>query len=73
MFIDSSIKAYGMVAYLHITASPKDVIVASKNRVAPLKILTLNRLELIATLMSAKLSSNILKVLKLKILTYYWT
>ncbi|GFY62686.1 integrase catalytic domain-containing protein [Trichonephila inaurata madagascariensis] len=42
-------KAYGTVAYLRVTSSNKEILtsfVASKNRIAPLKILTLPRLEL---------------------------
>ncbi|GFY52884.1 integrase catalytic domain-containing protein [Trichonephila inaurata madagascariensis] len=73
---DSSTKAYGTVAYLRVTSSNKEILtsfVASKNRIAPLKTLTLPRLELMGALLSARLSSNILKALKLYIPCLFWT
>ncbi|GFS40993.1 integrase catalytic domain-containing protein [Trichonephila inaurata madagascariensis] len=84
LFSDASTKAYRTVAYLPVTSSNKEILtsfVASKNRKAPLKTLTLPRLELMGALLSARLSSNILKALKLDIpcfvltdskITYFW-
>ncbi|GFY54393.1 integrase catalytic domain-containing protein [Trichonephila inaurata madagascariensis] len=69
-------KAYGTAAYLRVTSSYKEILtslVASKNRIAPLKTLTLPRLELMGALLSARLSSNILKALKLDIPCFFWT
>ncbi|GFS56226.1 integrase catalytic domain-containing protein [Trichonephila inaurata madagascariensis] len=69
-------KAYGTVAYLRVTSSNKEILtsfVASKNRIAPLKTLTLPRLELMGALLSARLSSNVLKALKLDIPCVFWT
>ncbi|GFX01428.1 integrase catalytic domain-containing protein [Trichonephila clavipes] len=76
LFSDASTKAYGTVAYLCVTSSNKEILtsfVASKNRIAPLKTLTLPRLELMGALLSARLSSNILKALKLDIPCFFWT
>ncbi|GFU56743.1 PC4 domain-containing protein [Trichonephila clavipes] len=76
LFSDASTKAYGTVAYLRVTSSDKEILtsfVASKNRTAPLKPLKLPRLELMGTLLSARLSSNILKALKLDIPCFFWT
>ncbi|GFW30753.1 integrase catalytic domain-containing protein [Trichonephila clavipes] len=70
LFSDACTKAYGTVAYLRVTSSNKEILtsfVASKNRIAPLKTLTLPRLELMGALLSARLRSNILKSLKLDI------
>ncbi|GFS33575.1 integrase catalytic domain-containing protein [Trichonephila inaurata madagascariensis] len=64
-------KAYGTVAYLRVTSSNKEILtsfVASKNKIAPL-----TRLELMGALLSARLSSNILKALKLNIPCFFWT
>ncbi|GFS35895.1 integrase catalytic domain-containing protein [Trichonephila inaurata madagascariensis] len=68
LFSDDSTKAYGTVAYLRVTSSNKEILtpfVASKNRIAPLKTLTLPRLELMGALLSARLSNNILKAISL--------
>lgn len=75
LFSDASSKAYGTVAYLRVETS-EDVhvsFVASKNRVAPLKTLTLPRLELMAALLSSKLSHHILKAINLDIPCHFWT
>ncbi|GFX47808.1 integrase catalytic domain-containing protein [Trichonephila clavipes] len=76
LFSDASTKTYGTVAYLCVTSSNKEILtsfVVSKNRIAPLKTSTLPRLELMGALLSARLSSNILKALKLDIPFFFWT
>ncbi|GFW60840.1 integrase catalytic domain-containing protein [Trichonephila clavipes] len=76
LFSDTNTKAYGTVAYLRVTSSNKEILtsfVASKNRIVPLKTLTLPRLEFMGALLSAGLSSNILKALKLNIPCFFWT
>lgn len=74
-FSDASQKAFGTVVYLRILFASgyiRTVFVASKTRVAPLKSLTLPRLELMAALLSAKLSSRVIRALKLNATCYYW-
>ncbi|GFR00909.1 integrase catalytic domain-containing protein [Trichonephila clavata] len=74
LFSDASTKAYGAVAYLRVTSANKEILtsfVASKNIIAPLKTLTLTRLKLMGALLSARLSSNILKALKLDIPCFF--
>ncbi|GFY47686.1 integrase catalytic domain-containing protein [Trichonephila inaurata madagascariensis] len=76
LFSDASTKAYGTVAYLRVTSSNKEILtsfVTSKNKIAPLKTLTLPRLELMGALLSTRLSSNIWKALKLDIPCFFWT
>ncbi|GFX05259.1 integrase catalytic domain-containing protein [Trichonephila clavipes] len=61
-FSDASKKAYGTVAYLRIELNDGNIIssfVASKGRVAPLKTLSIPRLELMGALLSARLSDKI--------------
>ncbi|GFS83096.1 pro-Pol polyprotein [Trichonephila clavipes] len=54
-FSDASIKAYGAVSYVRLRTFDKISVhlLASKSRVAPLKVLTLPRLELIGALLAA--------------------
>ncbi|GFR25571.1 uncharacterized protein TNCT_237861 [Trichonephila clavata] len=64
-FSDAFKKAYVTVAYIRIELSDRNIIsnfVASKSRVAPLKTLSIPRLELIGTLLSARLSNKIATV-----------
>ncbi|XP_054711322.1 uncharacterized protein LOC129220912 [Uloborus diversus] len=75
-FSDASTVAYGTVAYLRFKTNDKEIqttFIASKNRVTPLKILTLPRLELMGALLSAKLGNNIVRILNLNIPCYFWT
>jgi hypothetical protein len=75
-FSDASQMAYATVAYLRVISHDEKIqtiFVASKTRVAPLKKLTLPRLELMGALLSAKLSDSIIKALKLKLACYFWT
>ena len=54
VFADASIKAYGTVVYLH---NGNDISLAlSKSRVAPLKTLTLPRLELMAAVTASRVA-----------------
>ncbi|GFY02351.1 DUF5641 domain-containing protein [Trichonephila clavipes] len=54
-FSDASIKAYGAVSYVRLRTFDKISVhlLASKSRVAPLKVLTLPRLELMGALLAA--------------------
>ncbi|GBM06747.1 hypothetical protein AVEN_62991-1 [Araneus ventricosus] len=75
-FSDASQKAYATVAYLRILFNDeriRTVFVASKTRVAPLKKLTLPRLELMGALLSARLSYRIIKALNLNLVCRFWT
>ncbi|GFY41397.1 integrase catalytic domain-containing protein [Trichonephila inaurata madagascariensis] len=77
LFSDASIKAYGTVAYLRVELSDGNIItsfVASKGRVAPLKTLSLSRLELMGALLSARLSEkNYMKGLEFPVQRIFWT
>lgn len=57
-FCDASLKAYGCAVYLHVTDSQGNIsvnLLCSKSKVAPLKIVTLARLELCAAVLLSKL------------------
>ncbi|CAL1269520.1 unnamed protein product [Larinioides sclopetarius] len=76
LFADASPKAYGTVAYLRIKLKDNTVMVsfvASKGRVAPLKTLSLPRLELMGALLSARLSDKIVKGLEFPVTKVFWT
>ncbi|XP_037521402.1 uncharacterized protein LOC119398643 [Rhipicephalus sanguineus] len=66
IFADASPVAYGAVAYLVIETSEgvTSTIVMSKSRVAPLKKLTLARLELMACLLASRLCQYLLTTLE---------
>ncbi|GFX53081.1 uncharacterized protein TNCV_1655401 [Trichonephila clavipes] len=70
-FSDASIKAYGAVSYVRLRTFDKISVhlLASKSRVAPLKVLTLPRLELMGALLAARLAKEISRVLNEKIST----
>ncbi|XP_036146758.1 uncharacterized protein LOC118646918 [Monomorium pharaonis] len=76
-FCDASQQAAAAAVYLRSTDSNGIIsinLVASKTKVAPLKKLTIPRLELSGAVLLAKLSSHILKVLEIgNIPIYLWT
>ncbi|KAF8784253.1 hypothetical protein HNY73_009957 [Argiope bruennichi] len=76
-FSDSSIKAYGAVSYLRLKTPNKICVylLASKCRVAPLKPLSLPRLELMGALLAARLAKEVSRVLSEKIPqpNHFWT
>ncbi|GFW89957.1 uncharacterized protein TNCV_3741431 [Trichonephila clavipes] len=75
-FSDASKRAYGTVAYLRIELNDRNIIssfVASKGRVAPLKTLSIPRLELMGALLSARLSDKIATALIMPVSRFYWT
>ncbi|UYV84906.1 hypothetical protein LAZ67_X003949 [Cordylochernes scorpioides] len=75
VFGDRSKKAYATVAYLR---GVQDGVVhvsllAAKTRVAPLKSITIPRLELLACLLSARLTTTIVRALARPIKTIFWS
>ena len=69
VFCDASEKAYSAVAYLQWEEKDGKMavsLVASKSRVAPLKKLSLPRLELMGTLIGARLGRNLINLLKME-------
>ena len=74
IFADASTKAYGAVAYLH--QNKQVAFTMSKTRVAPLKPLTLPRLELSAAVLAARLGDFIVRSLQhshFQINTHLWS
>nr|XP_042913145.1 uncharacterized protein LOC122273148 [Parasteatoda tepidariorum] len=76
-FADSSESCYGAVVYCKSLNSAGDInvkLVASKSRVAPLKALSIPRLELCAAVLLSKLMKKILSALKLQTdKVYLWS
>ncbi|GFW90490.1 integrase catalytic domain-containing protein [Trichonephila clavipes] len=75
-FSDASKSAYGTILYLRFVTCNNEIetsFICSKSRVAPLKSLTLPRLELTAALLSARLAKQVSSCLKFDANIYYWT
>ncbi|XP_044747143.1 uncharacterized protein LOC123308514 [Coccinella septempunctata] len=76
-FGDASEKAYGTCCYLRSVDQFNQIhvhLVCAKSRVAPLKMITLPKLELCAALLSIQLSQKVLQAMSDKIdNTYYWS
>lgn len=69
VYCDASEKAYSAVAYLQGQNEEGEVVmsfVASKSKVAPLKKMTLPRLELMGALIGARLGNNLLKPMNME-------
>ncbi|XP_072403248.1 uncharacterized protein [Diabrotica undecimpunctata] len=65
-FSDASIRAYATCVYIRVMDQSKKVsctLVASKSRVAPLKTLTLPRLELMGAVLCSKLTQRLITTL----------
>lgn len=72
IFADASFTAYGAVAFLCSDNSTSFVM--AKFRVAPLKPLTLPKLELMGALITARLCNFIIKALHpLSLTTHFWS
>ncbi|GFY46594.1 uncharacterized protein TNIN_157161 [Trichonephila inaurata madagascariensis] len=75
-FSDSSKKAYGTVIYFQVIKTDGTIttsFVTSKSRFAPLKTLSLPRLELMGALLSARLCCKVTKILKLEKSCFFHT
>lgn len=76
-FSDASERAYGACVYavtLGKDGNSHSILICAKSRVAPLKILTLAKLELFAALLLAKLCRTVHRAIEDKIInTYLWT
>ncbi|GBN50878.1 hypothetical protein AVEN_270062-1 [Araneus ventricosus] len=76
-FADASELAYGAVIYVKSISSyggSEVKLLISKSRVAPLKFVTIPRLELCAAVLLSKLMRRVLRALKLEVSkTYFWT
>ena len=76
IFCDASESAYGTVAYLRYSfkaGGHKCALVMSKSKLAPIKTVTLPRLELCSALVGARMSKLILHELDIPIeRTFYW-
>ncbi|GFY78889.1 integrase catalytic domain-containing protein [Trichonephila inaurata madagascariensis] len=75
-FSGASKSAYGTILYFRFVTCNKEIetsFICSKSRVAPLKSLTLPRLELTAVLLSARLAKQVSSCLKFDANIYYWT
>ncbi|XP_075531538.1 uncharacterized protein LOC142564428 [Dermacentor variabilis] len=76
IFTDASPRAYGAVVYLRISGvkEAKVTLVLSKSRVAPIKRISLPRLELMGMVMGARLREYLERSLSLSISKWYlWT
>lgn len=77
IFTDASQEAYGACAYLRTYSDSSDVTVrllCAKSKVAPLKAISIPRLELCGALIGAKLYKKIVESLRLQFSKiYFWT
>ncbi|KAF0751198.1 Uncharacterized protein FWK35_00016915, partial [Aphis craccivora] len=76
-FADASLLAYGACLYIRCSSN-KNVhvtkLICAKSKIAPLKIISLPRLELCAAVILARLANKVLPKLKLNIKNkYFWT
>ncbi|XP_055589816.1 uncharacterized protein LOC129741997 [Uranotaenia lowii] len=74
-FSDASEKAYGCVIYMHsidLQGEERTNLLCAKSRVAPLKKVTLPRLELLAAVLLAELASRIKGILGQRITSEYY-
>ncbi|GFS55680.1 integrase catalytic domain-containing protein [Trichonephila clavipes] len=77
IFCDTSKLAYGAAAYVKVRKQNEVLVnlITSKTRVAPLKAVTLPRLELLGALVAARLSSRVQEIIRKKkeCKVFHWT
>ncbi|GFV78760.1 integrase catalytic domain-containing protein [Trichonephila clavipes] len=77
IFCDASKLAYGAAAYVKVRKQNEVLVnlITSKTRVAPLKAVTLPRLELLGALVAARLSSRVQEIVRKKkeCKVFHWT
>ena len=71
VFADASTKAYGAAAFF--SRPDQTTFVMAKGRVAPLKPVTLPKLELMAAVIAARLARFVLDSLRIDVPTHLWT
>ena len=72
VFCDASEMGYGCSAY--VVSGNKSSLVCSKSRVAPLKAITLPRLELCGAVLAVELAEKLKEIIQIKIRkTIFWT
>ena len=72
VFADASLKAYGAAAYIQQNNQPASFVM-SKSRAAPLKQITLPKLELMAAVLAARLSEFVRTSLSIDCILYLWS
>ena len=70
VFVDASQRVYGACAYL--CRGSTSVLVIAKNRIAPLKGITLPKLELMAAVIGARIGNQLRQALEIK-RTVFWS
>ncbi|GFT18560.1 integrase catalytic domain-containing protein [Trichonephila clavipes] len=77
IFCDASKLAYGAAAYVKVRKQNEVLVnlITSKTRMAPLKAVTLPRLELLGALVAARLSSRVQEIIRKKkeCKVFHWT
>ena len=71
-FTDASVQAYGAVAYLRCEYEDGEVtarMITSKSKVAPLKPMTVPRLELMGAILGLRLAENVTRILQMSLKT----
>ena len=71
-FADASVKAYGACVYL--VSNGKSELLMSKSRVAPLKVISLARLELCAAVLAARILKFVIEIMEIpEERSFLWT
>ena len=75
-FSDASDNGYGTASYIRLVNSHNEVhcaLIIGKSRVAPLKVITIPRMELTAATLSVKISKVIHRELEFEFQEFFWT